>query len=130
MSRQCSEGLTTIQLQFPYHFGPGRSPLPSIKNTPGGDFAFPQEMSKFVTQAFNHMAKALERELLQYIFQLDEAEKKSVLQMLKTFLKGREKKFPRITIDQYNKEIDEAIARVEAGDYYTQEEAERMAKEW
>jgi hypothetical protein len=76
------------------------------------------------------MAKALERELLQYILQLDEAEKKSVLQMLKTFLKGREKKLPRISIEQYNKEIDEAIARVEAGDYYTHEEVERMAKDW
>jgi len=76
------------------------------------------------------MAKALERELLQYILQLDEAEKKSVLQMLKTFLKGREKKSPRISIEQYNKEIDEAIARVEAGEYYTHEEVERMAKDW
>ena len=76
------------------------------------------------------MAKALGRELLQYILQLDEAEKKSVLQMLKTFLKGREKKLPRISIEQYNKEIDEAIARVEAGEYYTHEEVERMAKDW
>ena len=76
------------------------------------------------------MAKALERALLQYILQLDEAEKKSVLQMLKTFLKGREKKLPRISIEQYNKEIDEAIARVEAGDYYTHEEVGRMAKDW
>jgi predicted transcriptional regulator len=76
------------------------------------------------------MAKALERELLQYILQLDEAEKKSVLQMLKTFLKGREKKLPRISIEQYNKEIDEAIARVEAGEYYTHEEVEKMAKDW
>lgn len=76
------------------------------------------------------MAKALERELFQYILQLDEAEKKSVLQMLKTFVKGRETKAPRVDIEQYNKEIDEAIARVEAGEYYTQEHAERMAKEW
>jgi hypothetical protein len=76
------------------------------------------------------MAKTLERELLQYILQLDEAEKKSVLQMLKTFLKGREKNLPRITIEQYNKEIDEAIARVEAGEYYTHEEVERMSKDW
>ena len=76
------------------------------------------------------MAKTLERELLQYILQLDEAEKKSVLQMLKTFLKGRKKKLPRISIEQYNKEIDEAIAQVEAGEYYTHEEVERMAKIW
>ncbi|HVS92940.1 MAG TPA: hypothetical protein VHE59_12945 [Mucilaginibacter sp.] len=76
------------------------------------------------------MAKALERELIQYILQLDEAEKKSVLHMLKTFLRSREKDLPRISIEQYNKEIDEAIARVEAGDYYSHEDVERMAKEW
>ncbi|HEX3385627.1 MAG TPA: hypothetical protein VHS53_10585 [Mucilaginibacter sp.] len=76
------------------------------------------------------MAKALERELFQYILQLDEAEKKSVLQMLKTFVKGREKRSPRISIEQYNKEIDEAIARVEAGEYFTQDDVERMSKEW
>lgn len=76
------------------------------------------------------MASALERELLQYIVQLNEAEKKSVLQMLKTFLKDREKKHSRISIEQYNKEIDEAVARVEAGEYYTNEDVERMAKEW
>ena len=76
------------------------------------------------------MAKAMEQELFQYFLQLDDAEKKSVLQMLKTFVKGREKKVPRISIEQYNKEIDEAIARVEAGEFYTHEEVEQMSKEW
>ena len=76
------------------------------------------------------MAKALERELFQYILQLDEAEKRSVLQMLKTFLKGRQIKAPHVSIEQYNKEIDEAIARVEKGEYYTHEEVERLAKDW
>jgi hypothetical protein len=76
------------------------------------------------------MANAMEQELFQYFLQLDEAEKKSVLQMLKTFVKGREKKAPRISIEQYNKEIDEAIARVEAGEFYTHEEVEQMSKEW
>ncbi len=76
------------------------------------------------------MAKALEHELLKYILQLDDAEKKSVLQMLKTFVKGREKKVSRISVEQYNKEIDEAIARVEAGEFYTHDEVVRMSKEW
>lgn len=71
------------------------------------------------------MAKALEKELFKYILQFDKAEKKSVLQMLKTFLKGREMAVSHISIEQYNKEIDDAIARVEAGEYYTQEEAEQ-----
>lgn len=76
------------------------------------------------------MANTLEKELFGYILQLDEAEKKSVLQMLKTFLKSRNKKVSRISIEQYNKEIDDAIARVEAGEFYTQEEVEKMSKEW
>lgn len=76
------------------------------------------------------MASILEKELFGYILQLDEAEKKSVLQMLKTFLKSRNKKVSRISIEQYNKEIDDAIARVEAGEFYTQEEVEKMSKEW
>jgi predicted transcriptional regulator len=33
-------------------------------------------------------------------------------------------------LEDYNKEIDEAIARVEAGEFYTQEEVEKMAKDW
>lgn len=76
------------------------------------------------------MASILEKELYGYILQLDEAEKKSVLEMLKTFLKGRKKGVMRVSIDQYNKEIDEAIARVEAGNYYSQEEVEKMSKDW
>ncbi|HEX6428555.1 MAG TPA: hypothetical protein VF008_12750 [Niastella sp.] len=76
------------------------------------------------------MASTLEKELFSYILQLDEAEKKSVLQMLKTFLKGRKKDASNINIGQYNREIDEAIARVESGDYFTQDEVEKMSKDW
>ncbi len=73
------------------------------------------------------MAKALDQELYQYILQLDEAEKKSVLQMLKTFISGRAKT-SRVSIEQYNREIDEAIARVEAGQFHTHEEVKKWLK--
>ena len=76
------------------------------------------------------MANALDQELVYLMFQLDDAEKKSVVQMLKTFVKGRKKNAGRITIEQYNKEIDEAIARVEAGEFFTHEEVEKMSKDW
>lgn len=36
----------------------------------------------------------------------------------------------RINIDQYNKELDESIAQISRGEFYTQEEMEKMAKEW
>lgn len=32
--------------------------------------------------------------------------------------------------DLYNKEIDEAITRVESGEYFTQDEVEKMSKDW
>jgi predicted Zn-dependent protease len=35
-----------------------------------------------------------------------------------------------ISIEQYNRELDESIAQIERGECYTQEEVEKMAKEW
>ncbi len=62
--------------------------------------------------------------------QLNEAEKKSVLLLLKTFLAGREKTEDHISLEQYNMEIDEAWAEAEAGNYITQEEMEKQAAKW
>ena len=77
------------------------------------------------------MANALDKELGCYLKQLNEAEKKSVLLMLKTFLQGRNQESAgRISIEQYNKEIDEALAQVAEGDYITQEEMEKRAAKW
>ena len=70
------------------------------------------------------MASTLDKELYSYFVQLNEAEKKSVLQLLKTFLHRRNEDTGRISIEQYNKEIDEALAEVEAGNFITQEEME------
>ena len=74
------------------------------------------------------MGKASEQELFQYILRLDEAEKKSVLQMLKTFVKGREKKATRVSIEQYNQELQEAEAEYERGEYATHEEFIKQIK--
>jgi predicted transcriptional regulator len=76
------------------------------------------------------MLSELDKELFNFVLQLNEAEKKSLLQMLKTFLKSRNKKASHINIEQYNKEIEEAIARVEAGEFFTQDEVEKMSKAW
>ena len=77
------------------------------------------------------MATVLDKELGSYLKQLNEAEKKSVLLMLKTFLQGRkEGSSGHISIEQYNKEIDEALAQVAEGDYITQNEMEKQAAKW
>jgi alkyl hydroperoxide reductase subunit AhpF len=72
----------------------------------------------------------IQQEMMQYFMQLNEAEKKSVLQMIKTFLKGRKEKPGRISIEQYNKEIEEAEAEIERGEFYTHEEVVKMSKKW
>lgn len=76
------------------------------------------------------MENTMNQELYQYFMQLNEAEKKSILQMLKTFVKGRDQEPERISIEQYNQEIDEALAEVAGGDYITQEEMEKQAAKW
>ena len=76
------------------------------------------------------MASTLDKELYSYFVQLDEEEKKSVLQLLKTFLHRRNEDTDRISSEQYNKEIDEALAEVEAGNYITQEEMEKQTAKW
>jgi hypothetical protein len=76
------------------------------------------------------MASVLDKELYSYFRQLSEAEKISVLQMLKTFLKGRIENNGRSSIEQYNKEIDEAITEVAEGNYITQEELEKQSAKW
>jgi len=40
-----------------------------------------------------------------YFTQLNDSEKKSVVQMLKTFLKSKKQNPGRISIEQYNKEL-------------------------
>ena len=76
------------------------------------------------------MSSVLENEMFNYFTQLNEAEKKTVVQMLKLFLKKQKETPGHISIEQYNKEIDEALAEVEAGNYITQEEMEKRAAKW
>lgn len=54
----------------------------------------------------------------------------SLLRMLKHLLHYGLAKEGRISIEQYNKELDEAEARVRSGNFYTQDEVEQLAKEW
>ena len=69
-------------------------------------------------------APSIDTELNKYWPLLTLVQKESILNFIKSFVE------PAETIEQYNKEIDEAVARVEAGAFYTQEEVERMSKEW
>lgn len=73
------------------------------------------------------MVNVSEKEWQKYFVQLNEAEKKSVQLMIKIFLQRRGEDVKRTSIEQYNKEIDEALAEVEEGDYISQDEMEKIA---
>lgn len=72
---------------------------------------------------------AVEEEMHEYFMQLNEAEKKSVVQMIKTFLQNRKESL-RISIEQYNKEIEEAEAEIEKGESFSHEEVTKMSRQW
>ena len=76
------------------------------------------------------MANAIDREMFAYFMQLSDAEKKSVVELLKTFIKERVSQFEPASIEQYNKEIDDAMKRVRDGEYTTFEELEKEIGTW
>ncbi|MBZ9651405.1 hypothetical protein [Psychroflexus montanilacus] len=70
--------------------------------------------------------EARKYEFIQKLFDVDE----KVLQKLETVLNKESKETQRISLKQYNKEIDEAIEDVENGNFNTQEEAKKIAEKW
>ena len=72
---------------------------------------------------------SLNTELIKYLSLLTPEQKKSVLTLIKSFVTP-EIKSGRISIEQYNKEIQEAMAEAAAGDYITQEELEKESASW
>lgn len=69
-------------------------------------------------------APLVDNELNKYWSLLTVVQKESIISVIKSFLE------PESSIDQYNKEIDQAVGRVESGDFYTHEEVESMSKGW
>jgi hypothetical protein len=65
-----------------------------------------------------------------FLKQLKGPEKKSLLLLMKSFLKSKSQVPERISIEQYNKELEEAEAEFERGEIYTHEEVIAMSKKW
>jgi predicted transcriptional regulator len=65
---------------------------------------------------------SLSREMLRYFTQLNAAEQKSVLQMIKTFLSSRKDDLKPVSLEEYNRELEEADAEIEAGNFVPHEE--------
>ncbi|MFZ1529503.1 MAG: hypothetical protein WAT19_12170 [Ferruginibacter sp.] len=73
---------------------------------------------------------SISQEMLRYFMQLNDAEKKSVLLMLKTFLGSRETAVTPQSLDQYNKELDEAMERIDKGHFTGIDELEKEMESW
>lgn len=75
-------------------------------------------------------ANLLEQEMHHYFMQLNEEEKKYILLMIKTFLKGKMPEANQISIEQFNKELEEAEREIEEGKFITQDALEKEMEKW
>jgi len=74
---------------------------------------------------YNNESDGLPLEILQ---QLNWEQKQALIALVESF--GIEIPGQRISIEQYNKEIDEAMTRMDAGEHYTHEQVAEMSKTW
>jgi hypothetical protein len=65
--------------------------------------------------------------LLNQLEQVDDLELIRAIKQMVTYGLNRDE---HISIEAYNKELDEAEREIDRGDSYSQQEVERMAKEW
>ena len=72
---------------------------------------------------------SIDAEFMQCWAQLTPNEKTSLLSVAKNYVQLKEETGP-ISIEQYNKEIDEAVARVEAGEFTTMEDLKKEMESW
>jgi hypothetical protein len=73
-----------------------------------------------------HYKKEGEGFPIEILKQLTWEQKQAVMALVESF--GIEIPGQHISIEQYNKEIDEAMARIDAGEFYTHEEVVEMSK--
>lgn len=66
--------------------------------------------------------------MLRYFTQLNAAEQMSILQMIKTLSISRRDDFKPQTLEEYNRELEEADRRIEAGHFITHQDVEKEMK--
>lgn len=69
----------------------------------------------------------IDKELLTYFTQLDEAQKRSLLIMFKTFLKPAAE---GVNVEAYNRELDEAMERISRGEFTSLDTLEKEMNSW
>ena len=72
----------------------------------------------------------VDKELIKYFAQLDEPQKKSLLGMMKTFLRTAEDQIKPQTIKEYNQELNAAMERISKGEFTTLQQLEKEMQSW
>lgn len=75
-------------------------------------------------------SSAIDKKLMQYFTQLNQQQKKSLLELIETFLNTSTQKTNTITIEEYNHELQEAETEFERGEYITHEEMLKQIEQW
>ena len=73
---------------------------------------------------------AIEKELMQYVARMDDLQKKSLLDMIKVFIKPEYQDAGVVSVAEYNKELEEAEAEYERGEFITHEQLLQQVKQW
>jgi hypothetical protein len=73
---------------------------------------------------------ATDKELIKYFIRLSNPQKKSLLELMKSFLSEDKEASKTTSLKNYNKELDEAMKRIDNGNFTTLEELEKEMKEW
>ncbi|MBI2270654.1 MAG: hypothetical protein HYU69_09915 [Bacteroidetes bacterium] len=74
-------------------------------------------------------AIAIKKQFDSYLPLLSKKQQTLLLEMVKSFL-NVDKENPRVNRKQYNKEIDEAVARIEKGNFVTHQDAIKELSKW
>lgn len=74
-------------------------------------------------------ANSINTELNKYLSPLTTEQKELVVRLIKSFINQKDST-SRISIEQYHKEVNEAMKEAKAGNYVTQDELERESSLW
>ena len=88
------------------------------------------EYLKFVYIIHIMSATSVDAEIKKYLPFLGNDEKRSLLVVIKSFLNLRKDKLDDNSVEQYNKEIEEAMARIYAGIYVSHDDLENEMGTW
>ena len=74
------------------------------------------------------MDSTIDKQLRTYIELLDVTQKKSLISVIKSWLQPAQQK--TITLEEYNKEIEQSESEIDRGESYTHEEVIKISKDW